>query len=705
MDNFVPLADLRSAADMKADPFFKNIVKAHTSADGEDVDLDVYRRLQNPNCLTCQNEYRAKYPDMVFKPKCHGIFDEQNFSDQAEWAGSTMQEAAEFLDVETWMESYIVIADKDGNFHPYSSKDRPYQKPVLQCTAQFQVDRMGRGLGKTTLAIGTELHKAVNHKNFPILVLCPGKAQAQLWYEEIMKQFDNSPMLKNSLKRSIQAPYFMFQLTNGSTIKIFTAGSKAGRGAAAIRSQSPRRVRLDEQDFLAEADYDAVMALLRRFPESEFHGSSTPTGARSMYWMMCTQLAEYKEFYVPVTVRPNWDREMEMTLREECKTSDRYNHEYLALFGDLTQGVFKGATIDKAKKNYAYAEILYDASMMQVASVNWKDCTYNPERHYVLGCDWNGYGTGTRIRVTEFNPITKMRRCVYMETIDLEDSMTEISLEHIKLLNRVWHCDYIFCDKGFAFVQDEMLRKMGVIPLPQPGYPDTPHAIDDRKLAKANFVGSKENLVTNRLVPKRDPNSAYIEDKELKRQTKPFMIEGCQIAMEQSHVEISNEDKRLEAQMRDYRVKTYSANGQAQSYEAKTEGDHDFDAWTLSMLGIELNFGLFFDAKAHQALASVSHLSSFGKGLDDKIAAVRARMVHTSIPNRVQQPNKQEDMEVLFANRDGAIISPGRGSSAPGGNTTVSSRTSMFRAAPSRGLGPTSARSMGARGYSGRTPF
>jgi hypothetical protein len=679
MSNFVPLSELRSADAMKRDPFFAKMVARNTLPSGEDASPGLYRRLQNPDCVACQATYKKKYPDRAFQPNCQGIHDEIDYAAYADGTGMSMLEAAEFLDVETWMESYIVISDEDGNYHPYSAETRPFQRPVLKCTAQYQVDRMGRGMGKTTLAIGTELHKAYNNKNYKILVLCPAKAQAQLWYEEINKQFENSPMLKGALKRSIQAPYFMFKLYNGATISIFTAGSKAGRGAVAIRGQSPHRVRLDEQDYLAEADYDAVMALLRRFAYSEFHGSSTPTGARSMYWQMCTQLPEYKEFYIPVTMKLNWGPEEEATLRKEAKTEDRYNHEYMALFGDLEQGVFKGLTVDNAKKHYDYAQVVYTPDEMEVKTINWNDCAYNPAMGYVLGCDWNGKGTGTRIRITEFNHTTKVRRCVYKETIDSETSTTTISLTHIKLLNRVFHCDYIYCDKGFGFAQDELLRKMGV-------NPPLEFRENDIKLLRAKFVGSKENLKTNALVPKRDPNSPYLADSELERQTKPFMVEGCQIAMEQLKVVFSSEDERLEAQMRDFRVKTYSANGQAQSYEAKTEGDHDLDAWILSMLGIELAWGLFFDAAAHHRLAQLATVSSFGTGLAGKIAAARARMMQTATPSRVSEPDKEDEWNTVFAGRDSALVAPAKthagaasGLRSGGGGFSRGSRTAAFR--------------------------
>jgi hypothetical protein len=274
-------------------------------------------------------------------------------------------------------------------------------------------------------------------------------------------------------------------------------------------------------------------------------------------------------------------------------------------------------------------------------------------------------------------PATQVRRCVYKETIDIDGSTTETSLAHIKFLNRIFHLDYIYCDKGFGFAQDELLRKMG-------RYPDDPQYIaDDQKLMRANFIGSRETLKTNALVPKRDPDSPFLSDKELERTTKPFMVEGAVMAMEQLKVDIAADDERLEMQMRDYRVKTWSANGQAASYEAKNEGDHDLDAWILAMLGIELNYGLFFDPTAHIRLARLSYVPTFGAAPQEKIEAARVAAAQRGIGSRSDPQKTQQKIQVVYAMRNGAFVAPGAGGSSfaygPG------SRTQAFRSAgPSR---------------------
>src|SRR5208282_6348321 len=105
---------------------------------------------------------------------------------------------------------------------------------------------------------------------------------------------------------------------------------------------------------------------------------------------------------------------------------------------------FKSHYIDLSRKNYRYAQ-----------------CKYVPTLKYFMGVDWNGKGTGTRIRVIEYHPDTHKRRVVQAATVAGPQTTTKDSLDKIRDMNRYWHCEDICIDKGFGNVQDEMLRLMG----------------------------------------------------------------------------------------------------------------------------------------------------------------------------------------------------------------------------------------------------
>jgi hypothetical protein len=634
------------------------------------------RRLEHPICRRCQDQYRKKFPSQSFQIECQGIYSEPDFQELVELTAMPYEQVRESLDIPYWAGRHISMPNADGDLIPFQARE--YQLEALLCTARRQVDRWGRGLGKTTTGVIRELHTVTNRKRYEILVACPMKAQAQKWFDELNKLIDGDPELKMSVAQRKQAPYFLIRFFNGSTISIFTTGSKSGADADSVRSQSPKRVRIDEQDMLNPGDYKAIMPLLRRYPkESEFHGSSTPVGKREDFWAMCTQFPDYRELHFPIMVHPDWSDEMEEACRREARTELNYIHEWLAEFGDQEGGCFRAAHVDGSLTDYKY-----------------EDCRYNPQCRYVLGIDWNGQGTGSRFRVVEFNPETKKRRTVDSAMVNIS---TMATMTELRNLNRKWHCDHVFVDAGFGYVQDELIRMIG----------QNSNNPDDRKLLNVHVIDFGAKLETNKLVPKRD-KSKYIEENELERPTKPFMVEGCVMAMESGLIELSRADRPFEEQVRAYRVKNYTKNGWASTYISDV-GDHDLDAWMLAMLGIEIHYGISHVERRQQKVASVSHVGGFGSGdalqgnpLDWQRPPSSSREIaqkKANVPGRQVQPSNyatdtaasnqsQAVSRDIYGNARGYVNRPQR-----------QSPYSTMGGAPSRtnGLGN------GRTGYNGRT--
>jgi hypothetical protein len=622
-------------------------------ADGDCAE-NTRRRMENPTCQQCLKDYQRKFPNRPFGIHCEGIYDERDYQELYEALKGTEDELpyAEIkalLDPVYWANVHIKLPDKYGDMQAFVARD--YQAEILRCTARRKVDRCGRGLGKTSLGGIEELHRALTRKNYGIMVATPAKAQAQKWWDDLQQHIKNDAEIAGSVAQQRQAPYFMLRFYNGSTISIFTTGSTSGKDADTVRSQSPRRVRLDEQDLLNPGDYKAIMPLLRRFKESEFHGSSTPVGKRETFWAMCTQYPDYKEFWFPIMRHPDFNAEYEEAARREARTELVYQHEFLAEFGDLEAGVFKPVYVDAAKDHYYY-----------------RQCVYSPRCKYFLGVDWNGHGTGTRIRVVEYDPITKIRRCVDAEAVD---KSTRESIEAIRRLNKRWHCEGINIDAGFGFVQDELLREVGV-------NSDDP---DDKRLRNINVIDFGAPLITNRIVPKRD-RTKYIndEDNELQRRTKPFMVEGTVMAFEAHLVRFSDDDITLEEQLRSYRVKTYSQSGYANTYEAAKLGDHDLDAFMLAMLAIEMKYGMFLVQKKPHLAAGMAHISSFGgtavpdpgPGMMQQAPMAAAREVARAaerqtagIPSRTPETSSATSvsatLRALYLSRSTGYVVPGQG--------------------------------------------
>ena len=665
--------------------FFADVIKRDLNPDGSDKG-NLRRMLACDQCQKCVQAYRVKHKGRPFAIKCEGVYDTPDYEAyratlNADGDDMPLEEIREIFDSSFWASRHMVVKDEDGNIVPLVM--RWFQEESLRCTSSRKVDRWGRGMGKSVGGVAEELHFICNNKNTYTVVVCPSQAQAQMWWDEINFQIENSPSFsgKDFLVQKKQQPYYYMRFGNGGVIAIFTAGSKSGKGADSIRGQSPRRIRLDEQDYLADKDYQAIMPLLRRFKRSTFHGSSTPSGLRGMYWQMCNRMIEYKEFFHPITDHPNWNTEQLNfdSCFAEAKTLDRYRHEWLAEFGDPSAGVFKATFVDDAIKPYEH-----------------KRCVWSPEKRYFMGIDWNGKGTGTRICVVEYDTDSRVRRVVARAVVDDPAATTKMSIAKIIELNRDWHCEEIYVDAGFGFVQDELLRDVGA---------KNPHDPDVAKLKYINVVDFGAKLKTNRIVPNRDPDSKYKpnpKEEELERRTKPFLVEGAVMCFEGNLVAISGtNDKLLEEQIRGYRVKTWTKGGQADTYETDAEsGDHDLDALLLALLGVELKYGLWHTEETNKRLAQIAHVS--GWGLPATMAAnpmMAARMRESqqaqpetirelarddaNIPARTRPQrtadNLRDQYRLLHLSRNAMVIAPGTPQSSLRGGGRIPSRTTVFQ--------------------------
>lgn len=675
---FISLQSFLSKQSPDEKAFLTRVIKRDMNPDG--TDKGIIRRMQNEICKKCHEEYKVKFPNQQFSIKCRGIYDDQFFQekkDQMELDGEPMslEEIREIYDPSYWSERHIMSKDATGDYHPFIP--RWYQKEAMVCTAPRKISRWGRGLGKSLEGVCEELHLSLTRKNLETMIVCPQQTQAEMWYTEILSQIDNSPSLHDVLAGQKQSPYYLLRFNNGSIIKIFTAGSSSGKKGGSMRSQNPRRVRLDEQDYLAEADYDAIQPLLRRFKDLTFHGASTPTGLRGMFYRMCVLFPDYREFYHPITDHPDWSEEMKEACMREAKTTERYQHEYLAEFGTPIAGVFKSIFIDKAIDNH------------RLSTTIW-----NPANRHVMGVDWNGGGTGTRIYVVEYDPDSRKRKTVAHSVVDEPDTTTVKSIAEIKRLNKLWMCDHIYIDAGFGASQDELIRLEGQMA----GKLD-PQTLKLKNIKKIDFGGSLEfnKLVPNRAKGEKIRKGEEHEDEE-KRRTKPFMVEGAVMALEQQLVEISKEDDiLLIEQMRGYRIKTWSSHGYPASYQTDSEsGDHDLDAFMLAMLGIEIEYGLYQTSESIHRLAQVMHVAGFGASSGRSISSAdiqsienvaaeptsdRAEAMRAALRNRAGVPSRaikttNAGPRIAFSSRSGSIVVPDSPSQT---GSRVPSRTDAFR--------------------------
>lgn len=210
---------------------------------------------------------------------------------------------------------------------------------------------------------------------------------------------------------------------------------------------------------------------------------------------------------------------------------------------------------------------------------------------------------------------------------------------------------------------------------------------DDKRLMELKVIDFGAEIKTNKLVPNRG-NSKYLDEDESKRRTKPFMVEGAVMVLEQGLFEFSDSDDILDSQFRAYKIKTWSQHGFANTYDAGKEGDHDLDATMLALLGIELRYGLTAITR-EQRLAQIAHVKELGGGPSDPVdEAFRAREIRdkakeiSSVPTRQLAPKEEDTLpKIVLPGQTSHIVIPGRAKSIR--TQAVPSRTTAFRPAAS----------------------
>ena len=243
------------------------------------------------------------------------------------------------------------------------------------------------------------LYDTNSKEHFTYLFVAPYEAQIRMIFGRINELIDLSPMLLENLDHRTKTP-FEITFKNHSVIRGFTTGASSGGGATSVRGQKADAIAIDESDYLADADFDSVLAIAGERPDIKVFLSSTPTGARKRFWQCCTdRKMGYKEFYFPSTVNPQWSPKMEEEFRASLSPSG-YEHEILAEFGSQDTGVFNKDRVDAAMliDRYTYDDLTYSQKII-AKNNHWKIESYIPDRNHIgvyrpnvfrcMGVDWD----------------------------------------------------------------------------------------------------------------------------------------------------------------------------------------------------------------------------------------------------------------------------------------------------------------------------
>jgi len=419
-------------------------------------------------------------------------------------------------------------------------------------------------------------------QGFNVILITPYQTQIDLIFKRLNELLEGNPDLHNSIKRAVKAPNYTLTLHNGSEIKGFTAGTKSGNNAGAVRGQHGDMLIFDEADLLCASDIDAALSIVTNQPNATIWMSSTPTGKREKFFHNCFSKA-YKEFHYPSQANPMWNSELEATFKEGL-TALGYKHEILADFGEQEEGVFQNSYVQAAKGKFGYR------------SLPWKENWI-----YTMGVDWNDVKNGTTIAITGYDPVANHFYIVDKAIVSKEGWNQSAACEKIRDMNRFWRPTAIYLDRGFGGYQWEVLKKEGFDALSDPkrgpNHPDS--AL--RNVKQYDF-GSKVEI------------HDLFTKQPIQKAAKPFLVENAVRRFETRSISFPESDTSLEAQLSGYVIDHISINGNP-TYKANEEtvGDHLLDAVMLSLIAFTLTKTPFGKPTIDM---SIAFAGKFGQKID-----------------------------------------------------------------------------------------
>lgn len=502
--------------------------------------------------------------------KCRGIYSDEDFKEIAAAANMKQEEVMELLNPAEWIYKHLGIV-------PYW-----YQHKSLRCTSIRKALRWGRRTGKTEIVSAYLIYLACTNVNKKILAITATKSQAEEINDRVIKLIDESIDVKGEIVRSVHQPFIHIQFANGSRIRIFVAGTSAGKKAGQhVRGQEADLIFIDEMDYIDDDASDAILPILsdphRQGDPIEFITSSTPSGKEGTFFRICHN-DQYKEFHFPSYCRPDWDEDKEAEARALAKTEQGYQHEYLADWGTKSDGVFRRSDIIRSGQEYRYWNHpgFYE-------TVAWPEMKPYPAHwKYIMGVDWNGPGNGTRIVIVGYDYTRNKWIVPYREAISVEKFSYHYAIERIVEVNRVWRCMAAYIDAGHGQMQDETLRAIGRKASLSRSQGHDYHSADlmwADKLVQVDMGGWIEYKTTEdgKMVEKKIPMKNYV-------------VENCQRFFENDDLWFSKSDQELKAQLLGYIIARKSVHGHP-IYKADPEaGDHDLDALMFALYGFNQEF-------------------------------------------------------------------------------------------------------------------
>ena len=500
------------------------------------------------------------------------------------------------VDPVAWAELMFGFDDSDEDW-----RLRSYQKEELRCSAKRAALRQGRRSGKSfcmalkllymifnlQISKGRDSHGNEVIRGPEIIIITPFKSQLVNIFDEMEKLLKRNIELTTAVTTGtggnlyIQSPNHKMEFTNGAIIEGFVSGigvKTDGSGGGSIRGQSTDVLYLDEMDMIPDDILDkVVIPLLLTNSKVQLFASSTPIGKRGKFYEFCLNRPDFKEYYLPSTVTPQWEDLKAEIESDQSYTKDVFESEFMASFIESAYGVFKPSYVYGAMTDYAYDDCnegkLLRSKLRIPDSLQLMKC---------IGIDWNK-NAGTEFYVAGYSPA--LGKWFGLEAINV--SAGEFSgkqwKEEVIRLNYKWKPDWIYADQGYGHTIIEDLKL---------------YAMEVRKKQIKNKMDEQTIYLPDRLKAFDFKANIFLRDpmtgEEIKKTGKHYLVENAKRILEDNLFSFPESDTRLRSQMLNYIVLRYGQDSKPIYGEANDKiGDHRLDAWMLALAGLSIEESIY----------------------------------------------------------------------------------------------------------------
>ena len=559
------------------------------------IKTDVHR-----TCINCQIRQYTKYGK--FDIKCNFI--PRKLPDGAaskieaisKKTDIPIEQATKILkasiDPVAWVELMFGFSDKDPKWFL-----RSYQKEQLRCSSKRMAVREGRRSGKSFAMALKLIYYAFNMKldrgrdangnivyiGPSIMIVTPYQAQLTNIFEEMEKLMKRNFELRSEVVSGtgdslyIKTPTFKMEFRNGGLIQGFVSGigvRQDGSGGGTMRGSSADVVYLDEMDMIPEEILDKVInPILATTPNTSLIATSTPIGKKGKFHQWCLERPDFEEDFLPSSVIPHWEEIKEEILRDS--TEESFMAEYMAIFIEQQQGVFKKEWVYNARLDYKYN----DSNLQRILGLK----TSNADCIKAIGIDWNK-NAGTEFYVVGYYPSDKV--WIGLDAINVSSSEFSAKrwIKELVELNYKWKPDYIYADEGYGHTIIEELRYQSYALRGKPNKT----AMDQETVKIADRLISF-NFSQN--IKIKDP----VTNKDIKKSGKHFLVENAVRILQEGLFKFSIYDDRLKEQFFNYIVVRRNTQNNKPVYGKNNEtiGDHRLDAFMLALGGLVLEESVY----------------------------------------------------------------------------------------------------------------